>query len=73
MRFNKLKGARAEKGYSQVEMAEKLEMSVDSYNQKENGKSEFKLSEVKNLLEILDKEFNDIFLEYCSILVELRL
>ena len=63
MRFNKLKGARAEKGYSQVEMAEKLEMSVDSYNQKENGKSEFKLSEVKNLLEILDKEFNDIFLE----------
>ena len=63
MRFNKLKGARAEKGYSQVEMAEKLDMSVDSYNQKENGKSEFKLSEVKNLLEILDKEFNDIFLE----------
>ena len=63
MKFNKLKGARAEKGYSQVEMAEKLEMSVDSYNQKENGKSEFKLSEVKNLLEILDKEFNDIFLE----------
>ena len=63
MKFNKLKGARAEKGYSQVEMAEKLEMSVDSYNQKENGKSDFKLSEVKNLLEILDKEFNDIFLE----------
>ena len=62
-KLNKLKGARAEKGYSQVEMAEKLEMSVDSYNQKENGKSEFKLSEVKNLLEILDKEFNDIFLE----------
>jgi len=62
-KLNKLKGARAEKGYSQVEMAEKLDMSVDSYNQKENGKSEFKLSEVKNLLEILDKEFNDIFLE----------
>ena len=62
MKFNKLKGARAEKGYSQVEMAEKLGISTDSYNMKENGKSEFKLSEIKAILDILDKEFTDIFI-----------
>ena len=62
-KLNKLKGARAEKGYSQGEMAEKLGISRDSYNLKENGKSEFKLSEIKDILDILDKEFVDIFLE----------
>ena len=58
----KLKGARAEKGYHQGDVADKLGISRDSYNMKENGKSEFKLSEILKLLEILDKEFNDIFL-----------
>ena len=62
-KLNKLKGARAEKGYSQGEMADKLGISRDSYNQKENGKSEFKLSEIIAIMEILDKEFGDIFLE----------
>jgi len=62
MKFNKLKGARVEKGYSQVEMAEKLDISTDSYNMKENGKSEFKLSEIIAIMDILDKEFTDIFI-----------
>ena len=62
-KLNKLKGARAEKGYSQGEMADKLGISRDSYNKKENGRSEFKLSEIIAIMDILDKGFEDIFLE----------
>ena len=61
-KLNKLKGARAEYGYSQADMADKLNISVDSYNLKENMKNEFKLSEIIKIMEILNKEFNDIFL-----------
>ena len=69
MKFNKLKGARAEKGYSQKDMADKIGISTDSYHLKENGKTEFKLSEVKKILDILDKEFTDIFLDWITLRV----
>jgi len=59
--LNKLKGARVENGYNQTEMAEKLDMTVDSYNKKENGKYEFKHSEINLILEILGKDYDELF------------
>lgn len=44
--FNRLKALRAENGWTQEEMAKELEMNVDTYRKKENGKREFTLSEV---------------------------
>lgn len=51
--FNRLKGLRAELGMTQKQMAELLEMNVDTYRKKENGKREFTLSEVAKAQEKL--------------------
>lgn len=44
--FTRLKALRAEKGMTQEDMANLLEMNVDTYRKKENGKRDFTLSEV---------------------------
>lgn len=57
----KLRGKRVEKGYSQADLAELLGISTNAYNLKENGKYEFTLSEIQDLLYYLDCDFDDIF------------
>lgn len=57
----KLRAKRVEKQMTQVELAEKLKISPQSYNYKENGKIDFTLSEIQDLMYYLDCEFNDIF------------
>ena len=57
----KLRGKRVEKGYSQADLAKLLGISTNAYNLKENGKYEFILSEIQDLLYYLDCDFDDIF------------
>ena len=57
----KLRGKRVEKGYSQADLAKLLGISTNAYNLKENGKGEFTLSEIQDLLYYLDCDFDDIF------------
>ena len=61
--YPKLIGKRNEKGITQEKMAELLGISKNNYNQKENGKLDFGLIEVKKILKILDCNYNDIFFE----------
>lgn len=58
----KLKGKRVEKGLTQEAISKLLNMEKATYVRKENGKAQFKLDEVKKLLEILECNFEDIFL-----------
>lgn len=58
----KLKGKRVEKGLTQEAISKLLNMEKATYTRKENGVSQFRLDEVKKLLEILDCKFEDIFL-----------
>ena len=58
----KLRGKRVEKGYSQEELAKLLEISTNAYNLKECGKREFRMSEINQLLKLLDCKYEDIFL-----------
>ncbi|EPH94581.1 DNA-binding helix-turn-helix protein [Enterococcus faecalis 06-MB-DW-09] len=46
MEFKRLKALRAERGMTQKDMAEVLDMNVDTYRKKENGKRDFTLKEV---------------------------
>ena len=58
----KLKGKRVEKGYTQAELAKKLNISTYAYNQKENGLSDFRMGEINTILELLECNYEDIFL-----------
>ena len=57
----KLRGKRVEKQLSQTDVAKMLGINLSTYNQKENGKSEFTLTEIQDLLYYLDCDFDDIF------------
>lgn len=57
----KLRGKRVEKQLSQTDVAKMLGICLSAYNQKENGISEFTLSEIQDLLYYLDCDFDDIF------------
>ena len=59
----KLRGKRVEKGYSQHQLAQLLHLSTNAYNLKEIGKREFKMSEINQLLELLDCKYEDIFFQ----------
>ena len=59
----KLRGKRAEKGYSQYQLAQLLHISTNAYNLKEIGKREFKMSEINQLLELLDCKYEEIFFQ----------
>lgn len=61
--YPKLVGKRNEKGFSQEKMAEMLGISKNNYNLKENGKLDFNLVEVKNILRILNCTYDEIFFE----------
>lgn len=63
--FPKLRGRIAERGLTQTELAGKLELSIQGFNAKMNGRSVFNLSEIKKLideLDIKDDEIKDFFL-----------
>ena len=59
----KLKAKRVERCLTQEELAEKLDINTATYNRKENGIVDFTLTEIQELMDILDCEFNDIFLK----------
>jgi len=62
MTYPKLKGKRVEKGYTQQDIADKLGISVSAYNLKEQGKRQFIIEEICEILNILDCKFEDIFI-----------
>ncbi|MCK8825545.1 helix-turn-helix transcriptional regulator [Fuchsiella alkaliacetigena] len=57
----KLKATRKEHGVTQEDMAEVLGISTSSYCDKENGLSEFKQSEIDNILDLFSVEYEKIF------------
>lgn len=59
----KLIAARNAKEYTQVDMAEKLGVCIDTYNAYENKRFEPKLSTIIKILDILDEDFDNIFLQ----------
>ena len=60
---SKLKGLRAEKGWSQKVMGEKLNLSEQGYRKKENGESDFTVPEVNMILKLFPgTKYEDIFL-----------
>jgi hypothetical protein len=63
--LSKLKGRIVEKGMSQVELAKKLNLSVQALNAKLNGRANFNLTEVRIIIDALcieDNEIRQIFL-----------
>lgn len=52
--FNRLKGLRAERGLTQVDMAKLLGMNPVTYRKKENGERDFTLKEVAKAQEVLE-------------------
>lgn len=59
----KLKGKRVEKGLTQQQMADMLNISIQTYNHYETGSTKMTLDIIKKLLSILDCKFEDIFFE----------
>lgn len=57
-----IKAGRAEKGYTQSQIASKLGMSKPTYNLKENGKRQFTENEMITLSIILEKSLDELFL-----------
>lgn len=57
---NLLKGYRALNGFTQEKMADLLQISLASYNSKEQGKLEFKQNEMKKLKHFLNLSSEDI-------------
>lgn len=62
MKHLKLKAKRVECGISQQDMANKLGMTITTYNFKENGKRDFTIQECIKLVHILECKFEDIFI-----------
>lgn len=58
MPHRKLKGLRAEYNITQVEMAEIIGISEQSYVSKENGQVDFRLTEIKKILEHFNDKLN---------------
>ena len=58
----KLKGLIAENGISQKDIAEQLGITLRSFNDKFNGKSDFSLTEARIISEYFKKPIEQIFL-----------
>lgn len=61
--MKELKGRRVAKGLTQESISKLLGMEKSAYARKENGQVQFRLDEIKKLLEILECKFEDIFLQ----------
>ena len=57
----KLKGLRAERGYSQQIVANLLGISTATYCRKENGIKDFSRYEIEALLKVFDIKYDDLF------------
>lgn len=58
---NLMKKYREQKGMTQQQIADKLEISVSSYNMIENGKRGVSVIMAKNISVILEKSIDEIF------------
>jgi transcriptional regulator with XRE-family HTH domain len=58
---DKIRTIRREKGLTQEELAEKLEMSVNGYGDIERGLCDIKLSRLEQIAELLDVELPELF------------
>lgn len=58
----KLKAKRVEKGLTQTQLANLIGIAPATYNHKENGAAYFSFNEILKLLNILECNFEDIFL-----------
>ena len=58
---NLMKKYREQKGMTQQQIADKLEISVSSYNMIENGKRGVSVIMAKNISLILEKSIDEIF------------
>lgn len=58
--LSKLKGRIVEKRMSQVELAKKLNLSVQALNAKLNGRANFNLTEIRTIIDVLCIEDNEI-------------
>lgn len=57
MKHNKLVGYRKMYGLNQSDIAKVLKIGVNTYSFKENGKTEFNISEIRKITTLL-KEYN---------------
>lgn len=57
----KLRAKRVEFGLNQKDMAEKLNITSNSYSRKEIGKQEFTYTEIIKILKIFNCKFEDVF------------
>ena len=62
MKYPKLKAKRVELGLTQLDMANKMGITLSTYNLKEQGKREFLASEIIKILDIFKCAYEDIFL-----------
>lgn len=73
MNSNKLKAIIMEKGYTQSEVAVKMNMAKNTFNSRVNGHSEFTVLELKKLCELLQiskKQMYEIF--FCNLHLNMR-
>lgn len=61
--INKIKAYRQTINYSQEKMAKELKISIRCYQTKEHDVNKFKLSELKQIVEILAKNNIDVKIE----------
>lgn len=59
--YSKLKGLMMENNFTQNQMAKILGISVSTFNQKINGKSDFTIQEAKKIALLFKKEVDVIF------------
>lgn len=65
MNLDKLRGLRAERNLTQLDMAKKLGINIMTYSNKENGKRDFSSAEIRAIKDCLNltlEEVNEIFL-----------
>lgn len=60
----KVKAVRVELGLTQKEVAKLMEMPTSTYRKKEQGYTEFTISEALKVSSILNKKIEEIFFEY---------
>ena len=61
-RNNRVKAGRIKLGYTQKQMAEKMEMPLSTYKDKENKKTEFTESEINDYLKLTEEKYEDVFM-----------
>ncbi|WP_087554726.1 helix-turn-helix transcriptional regulator [Clostridioides difficile] len=54
MKLNKLKELREQKGYTQLEFSLLIDINYKTYNRKEQGKTDFTVTELEKIYKILD-------------------